>query len=365
MSFLSIFRRKKNNKTELNEKKLLSQDDVKLDDEVRLDFKEENIELNKCKKITDEKLINYIISVMPEIKKYIDNKTDKSFTVELPEVKGNFKQAKELSNKDKLNKANLVLLSSEIASNHIMNELKHSFDEVNYQIHQINSYLSSEYKSKIEELSFFLGKIITFKNEMIDDNDRRLETISQVENHISSGIQLFKQAIIMITEYVKDIKDNYNKYEKAVYEIDEWVSNLQVLYGLIAELCKIDYILYQGSATIESCAYDLDKITPEINDALLGLQNWHIIEQMKLGINLEDGVHKNTGLKTIIKKFLSKQEDHKDIEYSKIPDEILNMINHQMNLSIKSYEIVKDELFQNGIKLVINNGDIYFNSIIC
>lgn len=86
---------------------------------------------------------------------------------------------------------------------------------------------------------------------------------------------------------------------------------------------------------------------------------------MKLGINLEDGVHKNTGLKTTIKKSLFKQEDHKDIEYSKIPDEILNMINHQMNLSIRSYEIVKDELFQNEIKLVINNGDIYFNSIIC
>ena len=89
MSFLSIFRRKKNNKTELNEKKLLSQDDVKLDDEVRLDFKEENVELNKCKKITDEKLIEYIVSILtvtrPENSKFTWTKLEENGFALMPE----------------------------------------------------------------------------------------------------------------------------------------------------------------------------------------------------------------------------------------------------------------------------------------
>lgn len=398
MSFLSMFKRIKKDKVELKEKSIIANNSDDLSEERKLNIKEtDNINIDDAIKLTDKELIAKIITACPELIDVLDNKK-KSYKFRLPAVNGMLSDAKKLSKLDdnkidelvqngnealasqvaaflkkygkykkKSLTADMVVASYEVSSRYVLTEVKESLEGINSSIDSISTFLSSEYKSKIEEISLFIEKTTTFMKELLENEDRRKEKISQIENHISSSIQLFEQAILVVTEAVKDIKDNYAKYEKAVYEINEWVLNLKSLYGLIRELCRIDYVFYQGSASFESCMYDLKKITPEINEALLGLANWHKIEQMKLDINLETQEHKNTGIKVILKKFVSRIEDHRSIEYSKIPDDVMALINNQMNLSIDNVDISIEELFGSEINMAIFNGDIYYfkNNVNC
>lgn len=401
MSFLSFFKKNKSEKIELNKKKLIKNEAANLGSEFKIDVNElkDNIDISKLVKIDDKYLIAKICSIIPEVAELLI-KDNKKFNIKLPAVGGNLDEAlkkgnpsisKEVLDNIKFNgddvvakevasyliknvkhfkgnkpiTANALIISAEIISKQIVDDVSKSLDEISYEVKEIRNFLNNEYKSKIEEASLFLEKTITFKDELIKNDDRRKEKISQIENHISSCIQLIKQAIITINASTKEIRDNYNKYEKAIYELEDWLANLRTLYGLISELCRVDYLFYQGGASLESCVYDLKLLKPEIKECILGINNWHQIEQLKLEVNIETGEHKNTGIKTIIKKFLAKQENQRSIEYSKIEDDVMMMIEKHMNMSIDQFELYENELFNNDINLAIVNGDIYYyNNII-
>lgn len=395
MSILSIFKRKKKEKAILKEKSFLKDENSNLNEEIKLNIREidgSSIEFENAIKLRDKDTIARIVNMLPEVGNLlVNNKKDKSYVISLPKVGGKADNAKKnisegkvdlsdasVDNKTPLAKqiasyldenykknkrssnAEAIVASLDIASNYIIDDIKKNLDVINSDISAIDSFLSNEYKSKIEEIALFVDKTTVFSDEIIADENRRRDKISQIENHISIGIQLLKQAILSISGDIRDIKDSYPKYEKQVYNINNWFLNLKSLYGLIAELCKLDYLYYQGSASLESCEYDLKQVMPEIKELLLGLVNWHQIEHMKLEVDLSAGIHKNSGIKVMIKKFLAKSENHKDIEYSKIPEEVLVMINNQMNMSISQYEIKLSEVFNKEVSLAIIGGEIYY-----
>lgn len=400
MSIFSIFRRKKKDKTVLKEKSLVENENSNLKEELKLNIKEINdkdIEIDYAVKLNNKDVIARIVNMLPEVGNLLTNNKDKSYVVSLPKVSGKLDNAKKNVNTNDVNlndvevnndvplakqiakyldenyknnkrssNAEAIVASANIASSYIVNEVKNDLDKINSEVLSINSFLSNEYKSKIDEISLFIDKTTKFSDEIISDDNRRRERISQIENHISVGIQLLKQAILSISEDIKDIKDNYSKYEKQVYAINNWVLNLKALYGLLAELCKLDYLYYQGSASLESCEYDLKQVMPEIKELLLGLANWHQIEHMKLDVNMETGEHRNTGLKTMFKKLLTRAENHRDIEYSRIPEVVLGMISNQMNMNISQYEIKLSEVFNKEINLAIIQGEIYYyQNMVC
>ena len=404
MSILSVLKKFKNEKTELKEKIFVKDDTADLSSDYKLNPKEltkEEFEKTDSVKITDKYLIAKLINNIPELADLLLEDKGKNYAFDLPGVKGSLEAAaKETDKNDVLNKSALdklsinednpvakqiaiylsknykmfrskktltataVIASAEIASKYIIDEIKTSLDGISYEVKEIRNFLTSEYKSKLEETALFLEKTITFKDEIINNEDRRKEKISQIENHISTCIQLLKQAMIIVNSSTALIRDNYTKYEKAIYEIEDWMCNLKTLYGLIAELCRLDYLFYQGTATIESCEYDLKLLRPELKEMILGLNNWHQIEQMKLEVNLEKGIHKNTGLRSIIKKFFSSKDYYEDINYSRIEDDVMAMIEKHMNMNISQYDLYADEIFDNRINLSVYNGEIYYNRMV-
>ena len=400
MSILSILKKKKLEKTELKEKIFIKDETTDLSSDYKLNPKEiskEEFEASKTSKITDKYLIAKLVNNIPELANLLLDDKCRNYKFNLPAVRGSLESAISKTDKnDVLNKSALdklvinenspvakeialylsknyklfrskktltataVIASAEIASEYIINEIKNNLDAISYEVKEIRNFLTSEYKSKLEETALFLEKTLTFKEEIILNEDRRKERISQIENHISGCIQLLKQAIIIINSSTAEIRDNYSKYEKAIYEIEDWISNLKTLYGLIAELCRVDYLFYQGTASIESCEYDIKLLRSDLKEMILGLNNWHQIEQLKLGVDIEKGEHKNTGLKMAVKKFFAPKEKQNDIEYSKIDDDVMMMIDKHMNMSIEQYDLYVDEIFDNNINLAIFNGEIYF-----
>ncbi len=400
MSIISILKRKSLERTELKEKIFVKNETADLASDYKLNEKEitkEEFEEIKATKITDKYLIAKLVNDIPELAELLLDDKSRNYKFSLPAVKGSLedavskKEKNEVLNKSALDKldineenpvakqialyisknfkmfrskkaltATAVIASAEIASKYIIEEIKKSLDGISYEVKEIRNFLTSEYKSKLEETALFLDKTLTFKDEIILNEDRRKEKISQIEDHISSCIQLLKQAIIIVNATTSEIRDNYSKYEKAIYEVEDWMSNLRTLYGLIAELCRIDYLFYQGTASIESCEYDLKLLRPEIKEMILGLNNWHQIEQMKLEVNIEKGIHKNTGLRSILKKFFSAKEYYEDINYSKIEDDVMMMIEKQMGLSIEQFDLYSDEIFDSNINLAIFNGELFY-----
>ncbi len=404
MSIFSTLKKKRLEKTELKEKIFVKDEAADLSSDYKLNPKEitkEEFESIKAIKLTDKYLVAKLINNIPELADLLLENKGKNYSFDLPGVRGSLDSAMEKTDKnDVLNKnaldkleinednpvakqiaiylsknykffrskktltATAVVASAEIASKYIIDEIKTTLDGISYEVKEIRNFLTSEYKSKLEETALFLEKTLTFKDEIISNEDRRKEKISQIENHISSSIQLLKQAMIIINASTAIIRDNYSKYEKAIYEIEDWMCNLKTLYGLIAELCRLDYLFYQGTASIESCEYDLKLLRPEIKEMLLGLNNWHQIEQMKLEVNIEKGIHKNTGIKAILKKFFSSKDYYEDINYSRIEDDVMAMIEKHMNMNISQYDLYADEIFDNKINLSIYNGEIYYNRMV-
>ena len=400
MSLFSKLKKLGKEKTELKDKMFIKDDSADLDNVFKINAKQVNkdeIDLTNAVKITDKYLIARMINSIPELADLLIKNKDVLYKFALPAVKGRIENAykkndkNDIPNKDLLDKIELngdnqvaleivkylsknfknfkpkttlmataVVVSAEIASKYIVNEINKNLDAIGYEVKEIRNFLTTEYKSKIEETSLFLEKTLAFKDEILSNDSRKKEKISQIEDHISTCIQLLQQAMIIINESTKDIRDNYFKYEKAVYELEDWLANLKTLYSLIAELCKIDYLFYQGTASLESCEYDVKLLRPEIKECLLGLNNWHQIEQLKLEINIEKGIYKNTGIKAMIKKFFSSKNYYDDINYSKIEDDVLMMIEKQMGMNVEQFDLSVNEIFNNNIDLVIANGDIYY-----
>ena len=404
MSIISVLKKKKIEKTELKEKIFVKDEAADLSSDYKLNAKElskEEFEQRNSVKITDKYLIAKLINNIPELADLLLDDKSKNYAFNLPRVRGSLEEAfsktdkNEILNKNAIDKLDLnednpvakqialyvsknfklfrskktltataVIASAEIASKYIIDEIKQSLDGISYEVKEIRNFLTSEYKSKLEETALFLEKTLAFKDEITLNDDRRKEKISQIENHISSCIQLLKQAIIIVNASTAEIRDNYSKYEKAIYEIEDWMSNLKTLYGLIAELCRVDYLLYQGTASIESCEYDLKLLRPEIKEMLLGLNNWHQIEQMKLEVDIEKGIHKNTGIKAMIKKFFSAKDYYEDINYSRIEDDVMAMIDKHMNMNINQFDLYTSEIFDNNINLAVYNGDLYYCNMV-
>lgn len=404
MSIISVLKKKKIEKTELKEKIFVKDESADLSSDYKLNAKElskEEFELRDSVKITDKYLIAKLVNNIPELAELLLDDKSRNYAFNLPRVRGSLEEAfsktdkNEILNKNAIDKLDLnednpvakqialyvsknfkifkskktltataVIASAEIASKYIINEIKQSLDGISYEVKEIRNFLTSEYKSKLEETALFLEKTLAFKDEITLNDDRRKEKISQIENHISSCIQLLKQAIIIVNASTAEIRDNYSKYEKAIYEIEDWMSNLKTLYGLIAELCRVDYLLYQGTASIESCEYDLKLLRPEIKEMLLGLNNWHQIEQMKLEVDIEKGIHKNTGIKAMIKKFFSAKDYYEDINYSRIEDDVMAMIDKHMNMNINQFDLYTSEIFDNNINLAVYNGELYYCNMV-
>ena len=404
MSIISVLKKKKIEKTELKEKIFVKDESADLSSDYKLNAKElskEEFELRDSVKITDKYLIAKLVNNIPELAELLLDDKSRNYAFNLPRVRGSLEEAfsktdkNEILNKNAIDKLELnednpvakqialyvsknfkifkskktltataVIASAEIASKYIINEIKNSLDGISYEVKEIRNFLTSEYKSKLEETALFLEKTLAFKDEITLNDDRRKEKISQIENHISNCIQLLKQAIIIVNASTAEIRDNYSKYEKAIYEIEDWMSNLKTLYGLIAELCRVDYLLYQGTASIESCEYDLKLLRPEIKEMLLGLNNWHQIEQMKLEVDIEKGIHKNTGIKAMIKKFFSAKDYYEDINYSRIEDDVMAMIDKHMNMNINQFDLYTSEIFDNNINLAVYNGELYYCNMV-
>ena len=402
MSIVSIFRRNKGEKTELRKKNLVKKDKTNLNEETKLNIEDlslDSIDESKLIKLTDKGVIAKILCMLPNVDYLLVDKKNRAYKFTLPSVGGNLSNAIDIkgnttidlsgleldenlpiaeqvskyitkNNKEKSKKvenATLVIVSATLCSKKVANEIKKSLYDIRYVLFNIDSFLSNEFKSKVEEASLFLDKSITFMDEIIVNEDRRKEQISQIENHISLCIQLLKQAVLSVSEGIKDIKDNYYKYEKEIYELNQWIQNIEVLYGLIAELCKLDYLYYQGVASLESCEYDLKLLEPDIKELLLGLSNWHQIEHLKLDINLATGEYKSTGIKSIIRKFLSRTASKGGFDYTRIPDDVLRMINKQMNMKIEKFKLDSNEIFNSDIDIAILNGELYYytNNSVC
>ncbi len=402
MSILSIFKKNKGGKTELRQKNLVKNEKTDLNEEIKLNIEDlslDGIDETKLIKLTDKDVIAKILCMLPNVDYLLVDKKNKAYKFSLPSVGGNLAQAIDIkgnttidlsgleidenqpiaeqvsnyitkNNKEKSKKvenATLVIVSATLCSKKVANEIKKSLYDIRYVLFNINNFLSNEFKSKVEEASLFLDKTVTFMDEIVANNDRRKEQISQIEAHISQCIQLLKQAVLSVSEGIKDIKDNYYKYEKEIYEVNQWMQNIEVLYGIIAELCKLDYLYYQGVASLESCEYDLKLLEPDLKELLLGLSNWHQIEQMKLSVNLATGEYKSSGIKSIIRKFLSRTTSKGGFDYTRIPDDVLRMINKQMNMKIEKFKLDNNEIFSKNINIAIVNGELYYytNDMIC
>ena len=122
MSFLSIFRRKKNDKVKLEEKKLIKTSEANLNEETKLNINEAlEINLSDSVKITDKELIAKIISACPELIEVLDKKNKKSYIFKLPAINGKLNEAKTISNLTDFNIEELVqngneALASQVAS---------------------------------------------------------------------------------------------------------------------------------------------------------------------------------------------------------------------------------------------------------
>ena len=238
MSIFSTLKKKRLEKTELKEKIFVKDEAADLSSDYKLNPKEitkEEFESIKAIKLTDKYLVAKLINNIPELADLLLENKGKNYSFDLPGVRGSLDSAMEKTDKnDVLNKnaldkleinednpvakqiaiylsknykffrskktltATAVVASAEIASKYIIDEIKTTLDGISYEVKEIRNFLTSEYKSKLEETALFLEKTLTFKDEIISNEDRRKEKISQIENHISSSIQLLKQAMIII-----------------------------------------------------------------------------------------------------------------------------------------------------------------------
>lgn len=251
-------------------------------------------------------------------------------------------------------------IASIIVGQYYMTQINSELKIISNEISKIQNFLDNEYRSKVSSLVAYIKKIIDFQIEIFENDELRLSEIVQLNRLEEKCTELLGQANFTLVDFTKERNLDYKEYEKILGTVQNQFMYQKVLMDIMYKISDLKYTLHFGSISREQCNALLLTYTKQNNEIQTLLTTWHKNIVERLGIDIEKGYRKRSGLDGAFHSFIGFIADDNNYNFKSMEKKTVDIIKAQMLGHNQNYLIDTSELYNEDVQLIVKNGKIYY-----
>jgi len=249
-------------------------------------------------------------------------------------------------------------VGSMVVGQYYMHQINTELESISSDISQIMDFQNNEYKSKVFALVTKVKKMSSFQTEILENEELRKSEISNLNRLEQQCIELLGQANLTIADYSKKMDMGIKGYEEQLVGVQYWVVYQETLLEVLYLIADLKYALYLGTVSRDQCNSLLSTYGKQVKDVKIGLQNWHLEQMEKYGINLEEGYRERYGVDGILHKVPGMIR--KELNYRPVSKDVVEIITKHLTTADKHRNVSTKEVFDENVKLIGKEGKIYY-----
>ena len=254
--------------------------------------------------------------------------------------------------------SSVMNVGSMVVGQYYMHQINNELESISSDISQIMDFQNNEYKSKVFALVTKVKKMSSFQTEILENDELRKSEISNLNRLEQQCIELLGQANLTIADYSKNMDIDIKEYKKQLTDIQYWVVYQETLLEVLYLITNLKYALYLGAVSRDQCNSLLSTYSKQSRDVSLGLQNWHLEQMEKYGINLEEGNRERYGVDGILHKVPGMIR--KELNFRPVPKDVVDIITKHLTTREKHRQVITKEVFEENVKLIGKEGKVYY-----
>ena len=232
------------------------------------------------------------------------------------------------------------------------------FGVISDGISQIQNFQDNEYRSRVFSLVAHVKKIADFQTEILENDELRLSKIAQLDSLEEECTKLLGQANLTLAGFAKKSGLNYDGYEKALGNAQNWFMYQQSLLEILYKISDLRYTLHLGIVSREQCMALLPTYSKQVSDTQTRLTAWHEGTADRLGIEADESRRKRAGFDGVIHFIPGLFNDN--LNFREIEEKTASMITAQKAGHVCTHKIDKSELYAEDVQLISKDGKIYY-----
>ena len=249
-------------------------------------------------------------------------------------------------------------VASMVVGQYYMTQINAELSEISDSITKVADFQDNEYRSRVFSLVAHVKKIADFQTEILENDELRLSKISQLDSLEEECTQLLGQANLTLAGFAKKTGLDYEAYEKALGEAQNWFMYQKSLVDVLYKISDLRYALHLGAVSREQCTALLPTYTKQVSDTQERLTSWHVESTKRLGINTEEIRRKRDGFDGVIHFLPGLFND--DLNFRSIKKGTAKMITAQVSGHGDIHLPDESELYGEDVQLIAKNGKVYY-----
>lgn len=251
-------------------------------------------------------------------------------------------------------------VASIIVGQYYMTQINSELKIISNGISQLQNFQNNEYRSRVLSLVTHVKKIADFQTEILENDELRLSKISQLDSLEEECTQLLGQANLTLVDFTKKSKLKYKEYENILGSIQEWFMYQKSLLDILCKISDLRYTLYLGVVSREQCIAILPIYSKYVSDTQKRLTTWHEGVADQLGIDIEKGYRKRSGINGTFYSIIGFIANDDSYNFKSMEKKTIDMIKEQELGHNKNYPIDTSELYNEDVQLIAKNKKIYY-----
>lgn len=249
-------------------------------------------------------------------------------------------------------------VASMVVGQYYMTQINAELGVISDGISQIQDFQDNEYRSRVFSLVAHVKKIADFHTEILENDELRLSKISQLDSLEEECTQLLGQANLTLAGFAKKSDLDYEGYEKALGNAQDWFMYQQSLIDVLYKISDLRYALHLGAVSREQCIALLPTYSKQVSDTQARLTAWHEGIAERLRIETDESRRKRVGFDGVIHFIPGLFND--DLNFRGIEERTVSMITAQKTGHGDAHKMDKSELYAEDVQLISKDGKIYY-----
>ena len=251
-------------------------------------------------------------------------------------------------------------IASIIVGQYYMAQINTELKIISNGISQIQNFQNNEYRSRVLSLVTHIKKIADFQTEILENDELRLSKILQLDSLEEECTQLLGQANLTLMDFTKKSELKYKEYENILGSVQEWFMYQKSLLDILCKISDLRYTLYLGVVSREQCIAILPIYSKYVSDTQKQLTTWHKGVANQLGIDIEKGHRKRSGINGTFHSIIGFIANDDSYNFKSMEKKTIDMIKEQELGHNKNYPIDTSELYNEDVQLIVKNGILYY-----
>ena len=251
-------------------------------------------------------------------------------------------------------------VASIIVGQYYMTQINSELKIISNGISQLQNFQNNEYRSRVLSLVTHVKKIADFQTEILENDELRLSKILQLDSLEEECTQLLGQANLTLIDFTKKSELKYKEYENILGSVQEWFMYQKSLLDILCKISDLRYTLYLGVVSREQCIAILPIYSKYVSDTQKRLTTWHKGVANQLGIDIEKGHRKRSGINGTFHSIIGFIANDDSYNFKRMEKKTIDMIKEQELGHNKNYPIDTSELYNEDVQLIAKNKKIYY-----